>query len=492
MLRMFGQACRSVLGRKIIETQPIVKLQSFHPISRCVSTSPVMCADSSQDELVESDTMKEIRDEASVGLLNTDHRVFVIQPFIKWGQKMKRNTTREFMLAESVALIESLQGWRVVDSQIVSLLTFDKKYFFGKGNLKLLQDKIRGDHRITAVFVSVDFIKRYQQKLLQDIFKVPVFDRYMIVIQLFKAHAITREAKLQIAIAELPYLWTRCRTIEDATNMNISKGFLDSRRMVLMEREQKLKRALNKLKGHRELLRNNHERKKFPTVAVVGYTNCGKTTLIKALTDDDNLVPRNQLFATLDVTTHEGLLPNKLRVLYIDTIGFISNIPTSLLEPFKVTLEDAMLADIIIHVVDLSNPDYVQQKEHVDETLQHLEIEDKLLENVLTVGNKIDALPSEHVVPEDYDLVVSATKGTGLTELKHRVQEMLVDVTGRKMITMRVRNGGREYLWLMKHATVSKIIEDEKSAEHLLLDVVISEAALNKFKHEFVASRKRG
>lgn len=490
-LRVIGQACRSVLGRKI-GTKPTIQFNSFNGISRCIFSSPVKFDDSSQDiDLVESDEIKEIRDQA-VGLLNTDHKVFVIQPFIKWGQKMKRNTTREFMLAESKALIESLQGWSVVDSQIVSLLSFDKKYFFGKGNLEQLENQIRGDHRVTAVFISVDVLKLYQQKMLQDIFKVPVFDRYMIVIQIFKAHAITREAKLQIAIAELPYLWTRCRTIEDATNINISKGFLDSRRMVLMEQEQKLKRALNKLKGHRKLLRNNHERKKFPVVAVVGYTNCGKTTLIKALTDDINLVPRNQLFATLDVTTHEGQLPNKLKVLYIDTIGFISNIPTTLLEPFKVTLEDAMLADIIIHVVDVSNPDYLQQKQHVDETLRRLEIEEKMLEHVLTVGNKIDALPPGHSVPEEYDLLISAIKGIGLTELKLRVQDMVVEATGRKTLTMRVRNGGKEYLWLMKHAAVSKVIEDETSAEHLLLDVVISEAALNKFKHEFIVSRKRG
>lgn len=489
MLRAISQTCRTVLDRKLVK-QPQFKLGNT--ISRWISTSQVKLESSQDHDLEESDEFKAMRDEATVGLLNTEHKVFVIQPFIKWGDRKKRNTTREFMLAESKALVTSIQGWSVVGSTIISLMNFDKKNFFGKGNLEVLKKQVRGDARVTAVFLSVDVLKRHQQKLLQDLFQVPVFDRYMLVIQIFKAHATTREARLQISIAELPYLWTRCRTIEDATNMNISKGFLDTRRMVLMEREQKLKKALNKLKGQRQMLRENETRKIFPVVAVVGYTNCGKTTLIKALTDDDRLVPRNQLFATLDVTTHEGELPNKLKVLYVDTIGFISNIPTTLLEPFKVTLEDAMLADMIIHVVDVSNPDYLQQKQHVDETLQRLQIQEETLEHVITVGNKVDALAPGQSVPEEYDLLISATRGSGLAELRLRVQDMVVEATGRRSIRMRVRSGGVEYQWLMRNAAVSKVMEDETSAEHLLLDVVITEAALNKFKHDFISPRRRG
>ncbi|KAI5705669.1 hypothetical protein M8J76_015093 [Diaphorina citri] len=491
MFRILRHACRTVCSAHFVKASQS-QFASWKLVSRWISTSQVKFSDNSQDDLEESDEFKTIRDEAQTGALGTDHQVFVIQPFIKWGKNMKRNTTRDFMLAESKALVSSIQGWRVVDSTIISLLSFDKKSFFGKGNLELLKRQVRGDARVTAVFVSVDVLKLHQQKMLQDLFQVPVFDRYMIVIQIFKAHAKTREARLQIAIAELPYLWTRYRTIEDATNMNITKGFLDSKRMVLMEREQKLKKALNKLKGQREMMRNKKQRQEFPTVAVVGYTNCGKTTLIKALTDDESLVPRNQLFATLDVTTHEGMLPNRLRILYVDTIGFISNIPTTLLEPFKVTLEDAMLADIIIHVVDVSNPDYLQQKQHVDETLQHLELEEKILEHVLVVGNKVDAVPPGERVTEEYDLLISATRGTGLAQLKEKVQDMILEATGRKNITMRVRSGGSEYQWLMKHTAVSNIREDETSAEHLLLDVVMTDVIMNKFKHEFISSRKRG
>uniref|UniRef100_A0A8D8ME82 GTP-binding protein 6 n=1 Tax=Cacopsylla melanoneura TaxID=428564 RepID=A0A8D8ME82_9HEMI len=500
MFCFLRQACRSVMCQSFVKTPRVQQftLPMTYPliplVTRWISTSKTMSSDNiSDDDLEESKEFRDMFEDVNTGFLNTDHQVFVIQPFIKWGKKMKRNTTREFMLAESKALVTSIQGWSVIDSTIISVLSFDKKYVFGKGNLELLKNQVRANPRISAVFVSVDVLKLHQQKALQDIFQVPVFDRYMIVIQIFKAHAFSPEARLQISMAELPYLWTRCRTIEDATNMNITKGFLESKRMVLMEREQKLKKALNKLKSQRELVRNNKQRQEFPVVAVVGYTNCGKTTLIKALTEDAKLVPRNQLFATLDVTTHEGILPNKLKLLYVDTIGFISSIPTTLIEPFKVTLEDALLADIIIHVVDISNPDYLQQKEHVDATLQQLEIDEKVLEHVLVVGNKMDALPAGQRVTEQYDLLISAKKGIGLIELQEKIQDILLEATGRKSVTMRVRNGGVEYQWLMKHTAVSSVREDENSAEHLLLDVVMTEALLNKFKHEFISStRKRG
>ncbi|KAL1461898.1 hypothetical protein WDU94_013761 [Cyamophila willieti] len=493
MFRVLREACKSVICQSFLNA-PKSLSRTHRLVTRSISISKTSFSENlTDDDLEESEEFRDMFEDVNTGFLNTDHQVFVIQPFIKWGKKMKRNTTREFLLAESKALVTSIQGWSVIDSTIISVLSFDKQYVFGKGNLEMLKNEVRANPRISAVFVSVDVLKVHQQKLLQDIFQVPVFDRYMIVIQIFKAHASSPEARLQIAIAELPYLWTRCRTIEDATNMNITKGFLESRRMVLMEREQKLKKALNKLKSQREMLRNNKQRQEFPVVAVVGYTNCGKTTLIKALTEDAKLIPRNQLFATLDVTCHEGILPNKLKLLYVDTIGFISSIPTTLIEPFKVTLEDALLADIIIHVVDVSNPDYLQQKEHVETTLQQLEIEQKVLEHVLVVGNKIDALPSGQALTEEYDLLISAKRGTGLMDLQEKLQAMLLETTGRKKMTMRVRNGGVEYQWLMKHTAVSSVREDDTSAEHLLLDVIMTEAWLNKFKHEFISSaRKRG
>lgn len=171
---------------------------------------------------------------------------------------------------------------------------------------------------------------------------MPVFDRYAIVIQIFREHAKTPEAKLQVELAEIPYVWKKISLSAEDTGGRIN--LIETRKKVLTARETKLRNALKKLKEHRHLLRKNRLTQSIPSVAIVGYTNCGKTSLIKALTGDQSLVPRNQLFATLDTTSHQGFLPCRLMVLYMDTIGFIQNVPESLIEPFIVTFEDAMIA----------------------------------------------------------------------------------------------------------------------------------------------------
>ena len=121
-------------------------------------------------------------------------------------------------------------------------------------------------------------------------------------------------------------------------------NLIEHRKKILELRESKLKKKLERLKEHRIKCRSKRIKFEIPVIAVVGYTNAGKTSLIKALTGDNNLRPRNKLFATLDTTTHEGLLPCKMKVLYVDTIGFIQNVPEMLIEPFKATLEDALIA----------------------------------------------------------------------------------------------------------------------------------------------------
>ena len=161
---------------------------------------------------------------------------------------------------------------------------------------------------------------------------------------ILKKHATSPYAKLQVALAEVPYL--RFRLTTDESEFASSKNF-DVRKVLLREREQKLKDAIGKLRNQRQMLRNNRTRSNFPVVAVVGYTNSGKTSLIKALTGDKRLQPKDRLFATLDVTLHGGILPSSMKVLYVDTVGFISDIPSELIECFIATLEDAVHA--VIH-----------------------------------------------------------------------------------------------------------------------------------------------
>lgn len=201
--------------------------------------------------------------------------------------------------------------------------------------------------QISAVFVSVSKLSQAQKVHLEFVFGVPVMDRFSIVIQILNAHATSREAKLQIALAEMPYIWHQLGTEDSALSRS---KLTDSQRMMLRTRERRIKNELEHIREHRKKVRTRRLNKEYPVVAVVGYTNAGKTSLIKALTNQEKLEPKNKLFATLDVTAHAGRLPCNLQVIYIDTIGFMSDIPTDLIECFITTLEDAMMAVSIFYV----------------------------------------------------------------------------------------------------------------------------------------------
>lgn len=179
-----------------------------------------------------------------------------------------------------------------------------------------------------------------QKQYLEQLFHVPVMDRFSVVIQILRLHATSRESKLQIASAEIPYIWRQFGITDQAQTLKLN----DTQKKLLRNREKKIKTELELVRSHRKIIRKKRFQKKFPIVAIVGYTNAGKTSLIKALTNEEKMEPRNQLFATLDITAHGGKLPCNLDVIYMDTIGFMSDIPTGLIECFVATLEDAMLA----------------------------------------------------------------------------------------------------------------------------------------------------
>lgn len=169
-------------------------------------------------------------------------------------------------------------------------------------------------------------------------------DRYSIVIQILRLHATSAEAKLQVALAEIPYIWNQMKDLNPSMSRKQGYSLNDTQRELLNKREKKIKQEIENIRNHRKLLRSKRKKENYPIIAVVGYTNAGKTSLIKALTDEQTIQPRDQLFATLDVTAHAGILPCKLEIIYMDTVGFMSDIPTGLIECFIATLEDAMLS----------------------------------------------------------------------------------------------------------------------------------------------------
>ncbi|XP_053686940.1 putative GTP-binding protein 6 [Sabethes cyaneus] len=265
--------------------------------------------------------------------LHNEQNVFIIQPYIKWGPK-KSSSKSEHQLAEAEALVRSIPKWTVEYTLKVPLESLDKKHLFGVGKLEeikmCLQNLQTSGTLITCVFVSKGTLYLVQKQILEEHFKLPVMDRYSVVIQILRLHAISTEAKLQVAMAEIPYIWNQMKD-QDSISTKSRIYLTESQMHMLSIRERKLKNELASIRSHRDLLRNRRKQNAYPIVAVVGYTNAGKISLIKAFTEEKSLEPRNQLFATLGVTAHAGWLPCKLEVLFMDTVGFMADIPTGLI-----------------------------------------------------------------------------------------------------------------------------------------------------------------
>ncbi|XP_076280543.1 putative GTP-binding protein 6 [Lasioglossum baleicum] len=431
----------------------------------------------------ENEEEKDIYRKISEDYLGTvvgRHNVFIIQPYIKWGVNKKRITTPELQLAEAVALTSTLPNWSIVGTKIVPLLTLTKNKLIGKGSLENLRNEIRSNPNITAVFVSTNLLRFVQIAELQSAFRLPIYDRYSMVVHIFREHAKSPEAMLQVALAEIPYIKKKMVDLSDTKlgKINMDEG----RKKYLENREKKLKNALKKLKEHRTMIKSRRQICGFPSVAVVGYTNAGKTSLIKALTGDASLQPRNQLFATLDTTVHQGYLPNKLKILYIDTIGFIQDVPEALIEPFKVTLEDAIDADIIIHVYDVSHPDLNAQLQHIEKTIKPMIGDDKL---VINVANKCDMIDKDslkkHDLPED-TYAVSAVKLTGIDLLRFKLEEEIVKAANLISKRIRVQVGSHLESLLYKEATVTDTEPDSEDPQYMIMNVILSTSSYYKIK----------
>ena len=268
----------------------------------------------------------------------------------------------------------------------------------------------------------------------------------------------------------------------------LGEQYYDNQKFILRKLEGGIKRKIDQLKNQRTKLRSNRKDSDISTVAVIGYTNCGKTSLIKAITGDSNMEPRNQLFATLDVTCHGTKLPgSNLDTVFIDTVGFISDIPTPLIASFSATLEDALDADLILHVADFSHPDHEHQRRQVLDTLKKLKVKETDNKKILSVGNKIDLIPSERwreVMAQGY-LPISAVRGFGLEHLLEKIEKQLIISTDRVKLRMRLRPGSEEWEWLRQNSSFGDL-EVDGDTNYNIVTVVISKHILEKFKAKYL------
>ena len=288
----------------------------------------------------------------AVEVLGEERTFLVIQPDTKEGPVEKPYVPADYKVEEAASLVEAVTGWQVCEKRVEPLKKTHNKFLFGKGKIAELQTLVK-TLPITGVFINTPKLTPFQHETLEELFEKDVFDRFGIVLKIFKERARTHEAKIQVELAEIPYLKSRLAADTDHQKGGSGDTALHIAKQNLAKREKMLREKLTELrKRHHVTATHRLRHHNLPTVAVVGYTNAGKTTLVKALSRDEAMQPKDMLFATLDTTMHSGKLLSGMKVIYLDTIGFISDLPHELVESFQSTLEEVIHAVSFAYIDD--------------------------------------------------------------------------------------------------------------------------------------------
>lgn len=333
---------------------------------------------------------------------------------------------------EELAELSKTAGAQVVGTVIQKRERIHPGTYVGKGKMEELK------MLLTALdatgIICDDELSPVQMNNLQRELDCKVMDRTLLILDIFADHASTSEGKIQVELAQLRYRAVRLVGLGNSLS-RLGGGIgtrgpgekkLEMDRRLIKERISQLKRELEQVKRHRELLREGRKRERVMTAAIVGYTNAGKSTLLNTLTDA-GVLSEDKLFATLDPTTRMLELSGGTRIYLTDTVGFIRKLPHHLIEAFKSTLEEAKYADIILHVVDASNPQMEDQMGVVYDTLQELEVTNK---KMVTPFNKQDKLLTEQILRDpnaDHVLRISAKTGEGLEQLKDVLEKIVTE-----------------------------------------------------------------
>ena len=330
-------------------------------------------------------------------------------------------------------------------SLLCPLRKIDPATFLGSGKIEEIH-QICQEQNFQAVVFDEE-ISPAQQRNLETLLHRPVLDRTEVILGVFALRAHSREARLQTELAQAKYQFPRLRRLWTHLGRQSGSGSggaylkgegetqLEIDRRLLRRRIERLEQQLKEVRKQRETQRHARERSGIPTFAIIGYTNAGKSTLLNALTQA-GVLAEDKLFATLDTTTRKFALPNHQEILLIDTVGFIRKLPHQLVKAFKSTIEEATKADILLHLVDASHPNALEQAKTTIEVLKELGAEDR---PILTILNKIDAC-TDRIGVERLRMTfarvlrISALTHEGFDELMESMQRMLSGLRDRLVL----------------------------------------------------------
>ena len=354
-------------------------------------------------------------------------QILIVHPFLKFTRN-KNN----YYLSEAENLVQAI-NLECVESSLIGLEKISPNTFINKGNLIIFKKKLQ-DAGVDIVFFNVN-LSPIQQRNLENELNAKVIDRTGLILEIFGSRAKSNEGKLSVELASLQF--QKSRLVRSWTHLERQRGGagfmggpgekqIESDKRQLTEKINRLKKKIKKIVSIRDLQRYRRIKNKIPDISLVGYTNSGKSTLFNKLTKSD-VLSKNMLFASLDSTIRKSFF-NNTNFLFVDTVGFISDLPTTLVDAFKSTLDEIIYSDLILHIRDISNSNYLEQKKDVLKILREIGI-DMNDARILDVINKVDLIKNDRVLHNSFDknsIYISALKGNGIENLKKKIYEKII------------------------------------------------------------------
>lgn len=418
--------------------------------------------------------------------------VIIVHPVLTSVPKKERGDVEQ-AVEEACGLVAAID-LQIKDVLKANINQMSPGHFFGKGTRENIMISVEG-HKPDIVFIN-HVLSPVQQRNLEKELKAKIIDRTGLILEIFGARAQTKEGRIQVELAQLEY--QKSRLVKSWSHLERQRGGtsfvggpgesqLEIDRRLIAERIANLKKDLLKVRKTRDLGRKAREKVPFPVIALVGYTNAGKSTLFNLLTDAE-VFAKDLLFATLDPTLRRIKLPSGRIVILSDTVGFIADLPTHLIEAFRATLDQTQYADVILHVRDAAQTDYESHKEEVSRIMGDLGIDYETDERVFEVINKIDICSEarsndiereakfhEHVLP------ISAKTGEGTDHLLEIIDQFLSRNWNQVRYDVAAEDG-KALAWLYQHA---EVLEKEEKPDVTSILVHIDPANQNRFEGLF-------